>query len=323
MVMLTGDNKAISQDVVNRLDINDRIVYTKEDLDRIGPDHVTKDILLKTGAFAEILPDHKFQLVKAAKKEFVVAVTGDGVNDLPALKESNVGIAVKNAVDALKSTADIVLLSQGISVIKDAIIESRKIFARMYSYSVYRISESFRLIITTLILGILAKSSPLTPLQLILIALLNDVPIISLAFDKVKIPNRPSKINAKERFIISTMFGTVGIANSIIMYIVVVYFAHLSWDVVRTMYFLKLTVSGHMLIYVARTKERWWKFLPSHEVILATTITQAFATLFAITGLFMPTGINPGLAVFVWVWALFWMQITEVVKKLLQVVMHT
>ena len=111
---------------------------------------------------------------------------------------ANVGIAVSRAVDALKANADIVLTLSGISVIKNAIIESRKIFARLYTYSLYRISESMRLIITVAVLGLAVGAYPLTPLQLILLALLNDLPIISLATDKVKIANRPSKINVKE-----------------------------------------------------------------------------------------------------------------------------
>src|SRR5690606_38293155 len=131
------------------------------------------------------------KLVQEAKKYFIVAANGDGVNDLPAVKAANVGIAVKNAVSALKATADIVLLSQGIRVIKDAIIESRKIFERLYVYSLYRISESLRLIVTITILGIFYKVYPLTALQIILLALLNDIPIISLASNRVNIPSRP------------------------------------------------------------------------------------------------------------------------------------
>ncbi|MCL4366002.1 HAD hydrolase family protein, partial [Patescibacteria group bacterium] len=243
-----------------------------------------------------------------------VASNGDGINDLPAIKAANVGIAVKNAVAALKATADIVLLSEGISVIKDAIIESRKIFERLYTYSLYRISESFRLIITIAILGIFYGVYPMTALQIILIALLNDIPIISLAFDKVKITNRPAKIDANKRFFLSTLFGVVGVVNSLLLFFLMKNIWHLDWSTVQTMFFLKLTVSGHLLIYVAHTKERWWKFLPSKQVVGATTITQLIATALAFTGFLMSGRLTLWEIGFVWFWAFLWMQISEVMK---------
>ncbi len=128
------------------------------------------------GAFAEILPLDKYHLVKLAQNKYIVAVTGDGINDLLALKAANVSIAIKNSVDALKSIADLNLIGDGISVIQDAIIESRKIFAKLYTYFIYRISESFRVVLTITILGFLYDIYPLQPLQLILLALLNDIP---------------------------------------------------------------------------------------------------------------------------------------------------
>jgi H+-transporting ATPase len=265
------------------------------------------------GTFAEILPDDKYNLVKLAQKKYTVAVTGDGVNDLPALKLANVGIAVKNAMDALKSTADFVLTGSGISVIHDAIIESRKIFSRLYTYSVYRISESFRVIVTIAVLGIIYGTYPLQPIQLILLALLNDIPIISLAFNHVKVASEPSKINSKARLVLSTLFGSVGTLNSLLLVVIARSIFHFNWDVIQTLFFLKLTVSGHMLIYVAHTKERWYKYFPSKQVIWATSITQAVATVFALTGLFMHQ-VSFSLVIFVWIWTIFWMQISELMK---------
>jgi H+-transporting ATPase len=220
---------------------------------------------------------------------------------------------VKNAVDALKSSVDLVLIGDGISVIKDAIIESRKIFSRLYTYSVYRISESFRVIITIAILGIAYGEYPLLPIQLILLALLNDIPIISLAFNKVKIVDKPSKINAKARLILSTLFGSIGFINSIIFVFITRNMLHFDWEYIQTLFFLKLTVSGHMLIYVAHTKERWYKYLPSKQVIWATSLTQVLATVFAALGFFMHK-VSWQWIVFVWLWAFFWMQISEIMK---------
>lgn len=314
VIMVTGDNRAIASNIAKQLALDDGKVVTKEDLDKVNFDTINSTFYQHTGAFAEILPEDKFQLVQKAKKFFIVASNGDGINDLPAIKAANVGIAVKNAVSALKTTADIVLLSEGISVIRDAIIESRKIFERLYTYSLYRISESLRLIITIAVIGLFYGVYPMTALQIILIALLNDIPIISLAFDNVNIANRPAKIDAKKRFVLSSLYGLVGVTNSILLFFLVRNIWHLDWNVIQTIYFLKLTVSGHMLIYVAHTKERWWKFFPSKQVIWATTITQFIATFFAFTGFLMSGKLTLWEIGFVWIWALFWMQIGEVMK---------
>ncbi len=291
--MLTGDNRAIAGRVAGELGLRE---------DEI---------------FSEILPADKLDLVRQAKTDHIVAVTGDGVNDLPALKTADVGIAVQNAVDALKSAADIVLLSPGLSVIKDAVIESRKISSRIYTYSVYRIAESLTLVVTVFILGIAYQNYPLTPVQLILIVILNDVPIISLAFNRVRAAHNPAKINIKQRFILSSIYGSIEVVNSILLFLIMTKWLHLDWDSIKTIFFLSLTISGYALIYVVHTEDWWFKFLPSRPVILATGLTLLVATALALTGVFMYR-IPFHWAIAVWLWALFWMQMIELAKHLYQ-----
>lgn len=289
--MVTGDHRAIALRVGKDVGISAEHIY------------------------AGVLPKDKFELVKSAEEMgHVVAATGDGINDLPALKVADVGIAVSNAVDALKSSADIVLIESGLGVIKDAIVESRRIFQRLWTYSVYRISESFRVIITIAVLGIIYHTYPLMPVQLILLALLNDLPIIALAYDRVLLAGRPARIDVRGRIVRSTLFGFVGVANSLLMFFVLTRFTDLDWGIIQSMFFLKLTVSGHLLIYVAHTSERWWKFLPSKQVIIATTATQLIGTVFALFGIFM-TRVPLGWVVFIWVWSFFWMQVSEWTKQ--------
>ena len=199
-------------------------------------------------------------------------------------------------------------------MIKDAIIESRKIFSKLYTYSIYRLSESFRLIFTILILGLITSEFPLTPLQIILLAFMNDVPILSLAYNRVKLENKVRKIKVKERFILSALFGTVRVLNSVLLYFIAANILHLNLELIQTMFFLKLTVSGHLLVFVAHTSERWYRFLPSKEVIIATASTQLVATILALTGLFMSARLSWKLVLLVWVWALLWMQIGELMK---------
>ncbi len=314
--MLTGDNKVIAERIAKELGLPGTVISAEEARKFYGNERLLQEEGAAIGAFAEILPKDKYELVKAFKARYVVAATGDGINDLPALKIANVGIAVSGAVSALKSLADIVLLGPGVAVIRDAIVESRKIFVRLHNYSVYRISESFRLIVTILILGLWYGSYPLVPLQLILLAFLNDIPIISLAVDRVKISRKPSEIKSRERLTLSLLFGLVGILESLSLFYLMMEVWHLPLAVVQTMFFLKLTVSGHALIFVAHTKERWYKFLPSKEVVLATLGTQAIATTLAVTGFLMPSGITLASAGFVWLWVLVWMQAAELMKDL-------
>lgn len=289
--MLTGDHNAIAYRIGKMLG------FKKEDV------------------FSQILPIDKYNLVTEGKKDHIVAVTGDGINDLPAVKTADVGFAVNNAVSALKSSADIVLLSPGIGVVTTAIIEARKIFTRIYSYSVYRMSESLRVIVTIFILGLIYRAYPLTPIQLILLAILNDIPIVSLAFNRVKITHKPSQIEFKKRFAISLLFGLVGVVNSMLFLLILVKWLHCDWDIISTAFFLKLTVGGHLLVFVAHTKERWHKFLPSKQVIYAIFITQAIATFFAVSGIFMHK-ISIGFALAIWCWAIFWMQVGDYMKPL-------
>ena len=314
--MMTGDNILIAERIAKELGLEGPVLAAAETRKLYGDEKEFLNKLNNASAFAEILPRDKYEIVKLFKTHYVLAATGDGINDLPALKIANVGIAVSGAVSALKSMADIVLLGPGLAVIQDAILEARKIFVRLYNYSVYRISESFRLIITILILGLWYGFYPLVPLQIILLAFLNDIPIISLAVDRVKISTKPSEIKTKERLGLSLLFGSVGVLNSLILFFIMMDIWHLSLPVVQTIFFLKLTVSGHMLIYVAHTKERWFKFLPSKQVIIATSVTQVVATMLALTGFLMPAKISLSNAIFVWLWAFAWMQISELMKDL-------
>lgn len=314
--MLTGDNRVITERIARELKLPGKVLSAQETREFYSNKNKSNNNLNDIAAFAEILPKDKYELVSMFKSQYVVAATGDGINDLPALKKANVGIAVSGAVSALKSLADIVLLGHGLTVICDAILESRKIFVRLYNYTIYRISESFRLIITILILGLVYGFYPLEPLQLILLAFLNDIPIISLAVDRVKISNKPSEIKNRERFNLSLLFGSIGVLNSSLLFVIASNLWHLPLPVIQTMFFLKLAVSGHMLIFVAHTKERWFKFLPSKEVIITTLATQVLATTLAISGYLMPAKISLSLAAIVWGWAFMWMQISELMKSL-------
>lgn len=307
--MLTGDTYEIAANMAQHLKLPGS-VYRREVFD---DESSLSRVFEDAAGFAEVLPSDKYRAVLEARKRHTVAVTGDGVNDVPPVSSADVGIAVQGAVDALRESADIALATSGLSVIGDAILEARKIFMRLYHYSVFRISESFRVIITIAVIGFLFKEYPLTPVQLILLALLNDLPVVTIAFDKVKVPRSPAAIQVKRRFLLSTLFGAAGILNSLLVLMLAVYEWHLPWGMIQTLFFLKLVVSGHMLMYVAHTDERWWRFLPNGSMIAAITTTQVLASGMALAGV-LTTALPLWLVAFVWVWSFFWMQVSELAK---------
>jgi H+-transporting ATPase len=311
--MVTGDNHAIAARVAEELAMDGKVWSRGKH--EIELAKLPRAEFTATAVFAEVLPAEKYELVEQAKKHYAVAVTGDGVNDIPPVRAADVGIAVKSAVDALKQAADIVINRSGLHVITKAILEARNIFARLTAYSVYRISESVRVIFSLLVLALLYTTLPIQPIQLILLALVNDIPIISLAFNRTEPSQLPSVLHSKQKFVLGSVFGALGLLSSILFVIIARSWLSLDWAVIQTLFFLKLSVSGHLLIYVAHTKHRWWKYLPSRPVIVATTLTQMFASLIAFFG-FLMAPISLGLIGFVWLWSLLWMQVSELAKFL-------
>jgi len=222
--MITGDHIAIARQIAKILGIGTKI-HTADELEK-AKGHELIGICEEADGFAQVYPEHKFKIVKALQEAgHKVAMTGDGVNDAPALKQADVGIAVSGATDAARAAADIVLLAPGIGTIKNAIVEARRIFQRMYSYVVYRITETIR-VLFFITLSILAYNFyPVTAVMIILLALLNDLPIITIAYDNVKINRWPEKWNIREILTVSTIIGSMGVIETfLLLWIAINYF---------------------------------------------------------------------------------------------------
>ncbi|MFX1452104.1 MAG: plasma-membrane proton-efflux P-type ATPase, partial [Promethearchaeota archaeon] len=181
--MVTGDHVEIGKQIAGNLGIGTNIVVSSEIIGK--SDSETISLVENADGFAEVYPEHKYHIVELLQdRDHVVGMTGDGVNDAPALKKADIGIAVSNATDAAKSAADIVLTDPGISVIVKATEESRKIFERMKSYAVYRIAETVRILIFLVLSITIFAFYPITAIMIVILALLNDIPIMTIAFDK-------------------------------------------------------------------------------------------------------------------------------------------
>lgn len=300
--MVTGDHIAIAKEISQVVNLGTNIIIPP-DFDNKS-DRIAGKVVEKTDGFAEVFPEHKYHIVELLQnKGHIVGMTGDGVNDSPALKRANVGIAVAGATDAAKSAADIVLTSPGLSVIVDSIKESRKIFQRMNNYSIYRITETIRVLffITSSIL--IFDFYPITALMIVLLALLNDGPIMTIAYDNVKYSNEPEKWDLRMVLSVATFLGVLGVIESFFVLYLGIYIFQLSIPVLQSFIYLKLSVAGTLTVYMARTKGHFWSIRPAPQLFIAIVFTQVVATLITVYGVLLPA-MGWFLAAIIWAEAL-------------------
>jgi H+-transporting ATPase len=315
--MVTGDQAAIARETSKQLGLGMNIL----DANALGdtkqqPSSQIIEAIEKADGFAEVFPDHKYFIIEALQKSgHIVGMTGDGVNDAPALKKADCGIAVSGATDAARAAASIVLLAPGLSVIIDAIKESRKIFQRMNSYSMYRIAETLRVVLFMTMAILWFNFYPVTAVMIVMIALLNDGAILSIAYDNVRYSNKPEAWNMRRVLGVSTVLGIVGVVSAFLLFWLGERVFHLDRAHIQTLMYLKLSVAGHLTIFLTRTRGPFWTIKPAKILWIAVLGTQAIATLIAVYGLFM-TPLGWRYAGFVWIYAISWALLTDRLKLL-------
>ena len=320
--MITGDHTAIARQTAHQVhlknDIREASVFVGK------PEREAGNIVEKADGFAQVFPEHKYRIVELLQeKQHIVGMTGDGVNDAPALKKADVGIAVAGATDAAKSAADIVLTLPGLSVIIDALKESRKIFQRMNSYAIYRIAETIRVLFFITLAIIVFNFYPVTAIMIVLLALLNDAPIMAIAYDNVHYSKDPERWNMRVVLSMATFLGLIGVISSFGIFYIGQEVLHLSHETVQTFVFLKLAVAGHLTIFLTRTRGPFWSIKPSGVMFWSAISTKLLATFIAVYGWFI-TPISWKLALMVWGYAIVAFLITDFLKvRIYKVFDHT
>ena len=313
--MVTGDQEAIARETAHKLGLGNRVLNASVFQNVKHHEHGRmEDQIENTDVFAEVYPEHKYHIVDVLQhRNHMVSMTGDGVNDAPALKKADAGIAVSGATTAARAASAIVLMAPGLSVIIDAIKESREIFQRMNSYTIYRMTETVRILLFMTLSILTFNFYPVTAIMIVLLALLNDGAILSIAYDNVRGSNKPEVWNMHLVFTLASVLGLLGVVESFGVLYVGKHYLHLSNDILQTLIYLKLSIAGHLTIFVTRTKGNFWTKKPSGILFYAVLITQIVATLIAVYGIFM-TPIGWKYAGIIWIYCLFWFLLEDFTK---------
>jgi len=282
VLMVTGDNLATARAVASRVGIGDRACPAEA----LRTNHDVR--VLDYDVFARVFPEDKFRLVRALQKAgHVTGMTGDGVNDAPALKQSEVGVAVVEATDVAKSAAGLVLTQPGLTEVVAAVETSRRIYQRMLTYTLNKIVKTLEFAIF-LSLGVMFTGVlVISPLLMVLLLFTNDFVTMAIAADRVSFSPGP------DRWDISTLMLTAGtLAVPVLILSFAVFFAardwlHLPLPQLQTLIFVMLVFTGQGMVYLVRERRHFWNSMPGSWLLLSTFLDMILVAYFATRGILM------------------------------------
>ncbi len=318
--MVTGDNKAIAAEIAGKIGLGTNILRAEDFFgDKKGETLDAEQIKAVEAAdgFAQVFPEHKYMIVKALQSRgHIVGMTGDGVNDAPALKQAENGVAVSGATDAARAAADLVLTAPGLSVIIRAVEEARKIFERMNSYAIYRITETIRIMFFVVLAMLVFNFYPITAVMIILLAFFNDLPIMSIAYDNTWLDPKPVRWKMDRVLTVSTVLGLIGVVETFGLLLIAKELLKLDNSQIQSFIFLKLAVAGHLTLFVARTKKSFFsRPFPSAVLFWSAVITKILATLLVAFGLGLMAPISWRSIGLIWGYCIVWIFIEDWAKK--------
>ncbi|KAG8388244.1 hypothetical protein BUALT_Bualt02G0105600 [Buddleja alternifolia] len=295
--MITGDQLAIAKETGRRLGMGTNMYPSSSLLGEHKDEAIAhlpvEELIEKADGFAGVFPEHKYEIVKKLQEsKHICGMTGDGVNDAPALKKADIGIAVADATDAARSASDIVLTEPGLSVIISAVLTSRAIFQRMKNYTIYAVSITIRIVLGFMLLALIWKFD-FSPFMVLIIAILNDGTIMTISKDKVKPSPMPDSWKLKEIFATGIVFGTYLAVMTVIFFWAVredTFFTDKfgvrpirdNYRELNSAIYLQVSIVSQALIFV--TRSRSWSYVerPGLLLVAAFFVAQLIATLIAV-----------------------------------------
>ncbi|XP_014515680.1 plasma membrane ATPase 4 [Vigna radiata var. radiata] len=330
--MITGDQLAIGKETARRLGMGSNMYPSSSLLGDHKDESVAaipvEELIEQADGFAGVFPEHKYEIVKILQeRKHICGMTGDGVNDAPALKKADIGIAVADATDAARGASDIVLTEPGLSVIVSAVLTSRSIFQRMKNYTIYAVSITIRIVLGFLLIALIWKFD-FSPFMVLIIAILNDGTIMTISKDRVKPSPLPDSWKLKEIFATGVVLGTY----LAIMTVVFFWAAHSSDfftekfgvrsirsnpDELTAAVYLQVSIVSQALIFV--TRSRSWSYCERPGVLLITAfiVAQMIATVIAVYANWefaRMKGIGWGWAGVIWIYSIIFYIPLDILK---------
>ncbi|KAL5141090.1 Plasma membrane ATPase 4 [Glycine soja] len=320
--MITGDQLAIAKETGRRLGMGTNMYPSAsllgQDKDASIAALPVEELIEKADGFAGVFPEHKYEIVKKLQeRKHICGMTGDGVNDAPALKKADIGIAVADATDAARSASDIVLTEPGLSVIISAVLTSRAIFQRMKNYTIYAVSITIRIVFGFMFIALIWKFD-FSPFMVLIIAILNDGTIMTISKDRVKPSPLPDSWKLNEIFATGVVLGGYLALMTVIFFWAIketTFFPdkfgvrpiHDNPDEMTAALYLQVSIVSQALIFV--TRSRSWSFIERPGLLLVTAfvIAQLIATVIAVYanwGFARIQGIGWGWAGVIWLYSI-------------------
>jgi H+-transporting ATPase len=326
--MVTGDDVAIGGEISRQLGLGEHLLVASDVFPKdVDPKNIplnAAEAVERADGFGRVFPEHKFEIVKALQERgHIVAMTGDGVNDAPALKQADCGVAVSGATDAARSAAALILTAPGLSTIVNALVLSRQIFERITSYVYYRIAMTIDIMFVVVLANIVLGIKPLTAIMIVALALLDDIPIMTIAYDNVRTAPKPVRWDMHRIIVFSSIMGLMALVQSFGLVLICMFWMHnadlmtimqMDFPHLQTMLFLQLAAGGHLLLFVVRTRRTLFvPPYPSAPLFLAVVGTQILAVLMCAFGVLVPALPLPMIGL-VWAYVLVWMVVMDLVK---------
>lgn len=315
--MITGDQLIIAKEVGARLGMGRVILDASHLVDPTKSEDEITEHCKRADGFAQVIPEHKYRVVELLQnKGYLVGMTGDGVNDAPALKKANVGIAVEGCTDAARSAADIVLLASGLSTIIDGIKTSRAIFQRLRSYALYRITSTIHFLIFMFIVTLI-ENWRMPAILLIMICVLNDAATLVISVDNTEISERPDKWRIGQLLTLSVVLAAFLSAFSFAHFYIARDVFKVSDNQLNSIMYLHISSAPHFVIFSTRVPGYWYTNIPHWLFTVCILGTQVVALLFSVYGVF---GEGEGVAPISWGWGMSVLGISFIIFMLLDYV---